>query len=68
LITHEVNGLLIPAGDVAALCAAIERLVADPALGRRLGEAGRQTIEARFSLPVAAAHYAHVYRQLLAGT
>lgn len=67
LVTDEVNGLLIPPNDAAALCAAIERLAADPALCRQLGEAGRRTVEERFSLPVAAAHYARIYRQLLAG-
>jgi glycosyltransferase involved in cell wall biosynthesis len=66
LVEHEVNGLLIPPNDAAALCAAIERLAADPALCRRLGEAGRRTIEQRFSLPVAAAHYARIYRRLFA--
>ena len=66
LVRHNVNGLLIPPNDVAALCAAIERLVTDPALCSQLGEAGRRLVEEQFSLPVAAAHYARVYRRLLA--
>ncbi len=42
MITDDVNGLLVPAGDAAALASAMDRLVADPALRARLGEAGRR--------------------------
>lgn len=65
LIQDGVSGILIPPGDVQALCAAIERLATDPALRQRLGEAGRRTIEERFSLRQAAKKYAEVYRELL---
>lgn len=49
IVSHESTGLLVPAGDVAALAGAIERLVSDAALRRRLGEAGRERVQARFS-------------------
>ncbi len=65
LVQDEVNGLLIPPGDVDALCDAINRLARDPALRRQLGEAGRRTIEERFSLQRAVEQYAAVYRELL---
>ncbi|MET0578397.1 MAG: glycosyltransferase family 4 protein, partial [Ilumatobacteraceae bacterium] len=42
LLGSDAAGLLFPAGDVAAAAAAIARLVDDPALRSRLGEAGRQ--------------------------
>jgi glycosyltransferase involved in cell wall biosynthesis len=41
LVRHERTGLVVPAGDAAALSAAIERLRDDPALRRRLGEQAR---------------------------
>ena len=44
MITHESNGLLVPAGDPTALAAAMDRLVSDPALRVRLGEAGRASV------------------------
>jgi glycosyltransferase involved in cell wall biosynthesis len=65
LVEDGVNGLLIPPDDLDALCAAIERLILDPELSRRLGEAGRKTVEERFSLEKAAAQYAEIYRRLL---
>jgi glycosyltransferase involved in cell wall biosynthesis len=39
----KVNCLLTPIQDPPALAAAIDRVLSDPALARRLGEAGRQT-------------------------
>lgn len=39
-VAHEQTGLLVPPGDLPALTAALSRLISDPALCRRLGEAG----------------------------
>lgn len=44
LIRHETNGLLVPAGDVDALTAAMARLVNDPPLRTRLGEQLRHDV------------------------
>jgi len=41
LVEHERTGLLVPPGDPVALRAAIERLLADVELRRRLGRAAR---------------------------
>jgi glycosyltransferase involved in cell wall biosynthesis len=41
VVTHEQNGLLVPEKDVAALEAAIERLIANPAARAALGAAAR---------------------------
>lgn len=50
LVDHEMNGLLVPPGDVDALVAAIARLLDDPALCQRLGENGRQAVLERFDI------------------
>jgi glycosyltransferase involved in cell wall biosynthesis len=42
LVEDEVTGLLVPPGDVAALRAALERLLGDRELRRRLGAAARE--------------------------
>jgi glycosyltransferase involved in cell wall biosynthesis len=45
-LVDDENCLLVEPGDVAGLRDAMRRLVADPALARRLGESGRQYVEA----------------------
>ena len=48
-VEDGVTGLLVPARDPAALRAAIERLLADRELRRRLGDAARRSATERFS-------------------
>jgi glycosyltransferase involved in cell wall biosynthesis len=45
LLRPEENGLLVPTGDVAALAAALDRLMGDAALRDRLGAAARRVGE-----------------------
>jgi glycosyltransferase involved in cell wall biosynthesis len=49
LVRHEETGLLVPPGDVEALRAALQRLLADPDLRRRFGESGRARIAEHFT-------------------
>jgi L-malate glycosyltransferase len=49
-IVDEVTGLLVEPGDASALAAAIQRMLLDPALARRLGDAARKAIEDRYSV------------------
>jgi glycosyltransferase involved in cell wall biosynthesis len=49
LVRNEETGLLVPPGDVGALRAALQRLLADPDLRRRFGEAGRARIAEHFT-------------------
>jgi glycosyltransferase involved in cell wall biosynthesis len=48
LVADGVTGLLVPAADPDALGAALERLLADRELRRRLGAAGRERAAERF--------------------
>jgi glycosyltransferase involved in cell wall biosynthesis len=50
IVDHEIDGLLVPPNDARALAAALERLLREPALRRRLGEAARRKVEARFDM------------------
>jgi glycosyltransferase involved in cell wall biosynthesis len=49
-IVDEVTGLLVEPGDPPALAGAIARLLREPALARRLGNAARKAIEDRYSV------------------
>ncbi|HEX4436056.1 MAG TPA: glycosyltransferase family 4 protein [Solirubrobacteraceae bacterium] len=44
LVRDDVDGLIVPAGDSAALAGAIERLAGDPQLSERLGAAGAREV------------------------
>lgn len=62
IITDGVDGLLVPSGDVAALVAAIRRLLDDEGLRMRLGRAGRRKIVEQFDSRLGAAT---LYRALV---
>ncbi len=57
------TGLMAPVGDVKALSAAIDCLLRDPSLRRRMGEAGRVRVENEFRREIVWAAYARAYRQ-----
>src|SRR5262249_30060196 len=59
------NGVLVPPADSRALADAIAALLADPALGSRLGCAARETIQARFSLGRMVSKTQELYLSLL---
>jgi glycosyltransferase involved in cell wall biosynthesis len=48
-VEDGINGLLVPPGDAGALRSALERLLGDAELRRRLGEAGRAIARERWS-------------------
>ena len=66
LVVDGETGILVPAGDVEALGAALRRLVGDRQLRRRLGAAGRARAEALFDLPEFRQAHVRLYEDQLA--
>jgi glycosyltransferase involved in cell wall biosynthesis len=50
IATDGVDALLVPPRDPVALADALERLLDDPDLRRKVAEAGRRTVERRFDM------------------
>jgi glycosyltransferase involved in cell wall biosynthesis len=48
MVEDGKTGLVVPPRDAAALAEGIVRVLSDPVLARRLGEAGREAVLARF--------------------
>jgi glycosyltransferase involved in cell wall biosynthesis len=67
IVEDGANGILVEPGDPDALAAALERLARDPVLASRLGEAGRRTVEGRFSWDAIAERWEQLYRSLAGG-
>lgn len=65
VVTHEVDGLLIPVRDAAALAQAIARLDDDPVLATRLGAAARAKALALFEERIVIKSTMAVYAELI---
>jgi glycosyltransferase involved in cell wall biosynthesis len=64
VVTDGVEGLLVAPGDVAALAAALDRLLRADGLRRRMGTAGRRKAETTFSTRLVLPQIEDLYRQL----
>jgi glycosyltransferase involved in cell wall biosynthesis len=64
-ILEGETGLLVPVGDGRVFADAMERLVTEPELARRMGEAGRARAEEHFSLEAAGRVFLDRYDALL---
>ena len=65
VVTHEVDGLLVPVKDAQALADAIERLHLDPAWARQLGLAARSRALREFDEKIVIRKTLAVYEELL---
>lgn len=65
-LEHERTGLCVPDGDTAAMAYAMERLLDDPALARRLGDAAHEQARRDYSWSAVAHRVEDVYRRALA--
>jgi glycosyltransferase involved in cell wall biosynthesis len=65
VIAHEGNGLLLEPGSVGALAEALARLLNDPDLRRRLGQAGRAAVQGQFSFAARMEKIRAIYDRIL---
>lgn len=65
IIEHESTGLLVDLGDDEGLLAALRRMVQDPGLRQRLGEAGRRRVETAFSVGSMTTGNLSIYREVM---
>lgn len=65
LVVHGETGFLVPVGDRASITRHTNNVLNDPALARRLGEAGRRRMLSEFPVERMVARYAALYRELL---
>jgi L-malate glycosyltransferase len=67
IIEHEVTGLLVPAGDSAAIAKAVIRLAETPELAHRLGSAARARVRSRFGMGRMVTELEDVYVRAMEG-
>jgi len=65
LVEDGVTGFLVPSRDPDALAEALQRLIADPELRRRMGQAGREKALKEFTLDRMLAGTQKVYEEIL---
>jgi glycosyltransferase involved in cell wall biosynthesis len=64
VVVDGQTGLLVPIGNPPLLARAIRDVIRDPALARRLGEAGRDRVDTCFRAETMVAQFANLYEQL----
>jgi glycosyltransferase involved in cell wall biosynthesis len=65
VVAEDETGLLVPPGDPAALGAAMLRVLSEPALAKRMGEAGRERAHKLFDARTATRSVEQLYLTLL---
>ncbi|HMS83091.1 MAG TPA: glycosyltransferase [Nitrospira sp.] len=65
IVSSTHTGLLVPAGDAAALAHALADLLCNQDKSRRLGRAGQEWACANFSVSTMVKHHERLYEQLL---
>jgi glycosyltransferase involved in cell wall biosynthesis len=67
LVIDGETGFLVPVGDTKLLAARINRLLDEPDLGRRFGEAGQTRVRDQFSVEKMVQSHVQLYRDLAVG-
>jgi len=61
VVDDEINGLLVPVKDAPALARAMERMINDPEMRKRMGKAGRKKVEREFDEKIVIKKILEVY-------
>jgi glycosyltransferase involved in cell wall biosynthesis len=64
IVTDKQNGLIVQPGDFQQLYEALERIITDTSLASRLGQAGWQTVQDRYSTEIVTQKYINLFRQV----
>lgn len=67
MLRNEHEALLVPSGDVAALAAALQRMLQRPSQARAFGRAAKGALYPRFSLEQRTRNVEKLYREVLGG-
>lgn len=65
LVEPGSTGFLVPPEDTAGYTAALDRLLADPALATKLGRRGREAFEASLTIERSARLWVEMYRRIM---
>ena len=65
LIEDGINGFLVEPGNPKALASAIEKVLNDENLSKKMGEANRKKIEKYYSLEKVVSSYIAIYKELI---
>jgi glycosyltransferase involved in cell wall biosynthesis len=65
IVAHEVTGLIVPPRDAERLADAISRLLGDPGLRERFGQAGRERVRTLLNPRQSAEKLGELYEQLV---
>jgi glycosyltransferase involved in cell wall biosynthesis len=67
VVEDGVSGRLAPFGDVEQHARAVEELIGNPAMRRRLGAAARRRAREHFSAEIIVPRYEALYRRVVGG-
>jgi glycosyltransferase involved in cell wall biosynthesis len=65
MIVDGETGFLTPVGDAQAMAAAMQSLITDPSLCKRMGEVGRRVCEEHFSIPAVGKIFLDKYGEII---
>ena len=67
IISHGVQGYLVPVADAAALAEALLKLLRDPAAGAEMGRRGRELVLSGHTWDIVVRRTAEVYEEVVGG-